>query len=490
MYTNTNLNICGKFLLVLSSVMAAPLAISMVYGQPDVSAFLTSILLTALLGLGLTVFFKAGTRDLRIRDGYVLVGLIWLGAGILGALPFYFSGSVSTFVDAVFESVSGFTTTGATVFASIEDKPMGILFWRSLTHWLGGMGIIVLSVAFLPRLGAGAMQLFRAEVPGPSAERLLPRIKETAKVLWILYAALTAVLMLALVVVGMNWFDALSHSMSTLGTGGFSTKDLSIASYASPWIDWILTLFMVAAGTNFTLYYYVYNRRWSLLRNDRELRFYLAVLAIAGALITINLFLSGTFQSLGESIRHSFFQVASIMTTTGFSTADFNQWPPLSQGILMALEFIGGSAGSTAGAIKVIRILIMLKFITREFYRLLHPKIVRPVRVGNKVIPDEMLNNIAGFILLYMLVFVLSGLLVSAMGVDVRSAFTGSAASLGNVGPGLNLLGPLGNFGILPAGAKVVYIFCMLLGRLELFTFFLFLIYPFACFARKLKPRR
>lgn len=483
MIVNTNLNICGKFLLVFSALMALPLAISLAYHQPDAMAFMASILITALAGLCLTLVFKIGNGELRIRDGFILVGLIWVAAGIFGALPFYFSGSASI-VDAVFETVSGFTTTGATIFASIEDKPMGILLWRSLSHWLGGMGIIVLSVAFLPRLGAGAMQLFRAEVPGPTAERLIPRIKETAKVLWVIYAAITVVLVFALLLAGMNFFEAINHAFATMGTGGFSTRNLSIASFSSPGIEWILTFFMLAAGINFTLYYYIVNRRWSLFFKDRELRFYLAIVAVAGAVITANLFLSGTYATLWQSIRYSYFQVSSLITTTGFSSADFNLWPPLSQGILMVLEFIGGSAGSTAGGIKVIRVLIVFKIIRREFYRLLHPKIVRPVRVGNKVIPQEMLSNIAGFILLYILLFVVAGLVVSAMGVDVLSAFSGAAATLGNIGPGLNKLGPLSNYGILPVGAKVVYIFCMLLGRLELFTFIIFLIYPLTSLSR------
>ena len=487
MIVNTSLNVFGKFLLVLSAFMLVPLTISLAYRQPDVPAFLVSILFTALLGTGFATLFRDSEKEINIRDGFMLVGLTWLGAGILGALPFFLSGSVPSFVDAVFESVSGFTTTGATVFGSIENKPMGILFWRSLSHWLGGMGIIVLSVAFLPRLGAGAMQLFRAEVPGPSAEKLLPRIKNTAKVLWLLYTALTILLVIALLLAGMNWFDAICHSMSTLGTGGFSTKDLSVASFANPWIEVILTIFMVAAGANFTLYYYLYKRRWSLVSEDPELKFYLVVVAVAGVLITLDLFSSGIIASLGEAVRHSFFQVASLVTTTGFSSADFNKWPPLSQGILMALEFFGGSAGSTAGALKMIRVLIICKFIVREFHRQLHPKLVRPVRVGNKVIPEEMLDNIAGFTLLYFFIFLLAGLAVAAMGVDILSAFTGSAATLGNVGPGLNHLGPLNNFGTLPAGAKVVYTFCMLLGRLELFTLILFFTSPISLI-RMIKP--
>lgn len=489
MLVNTNANIFGKYLLVLSAFMLLPLGISIAYNQPDATSFVISILITAVLGSGLIILFKPGTRELRIQDGFILVGLTWIGAGVLGALPFYFSGSVPTFIDAVFEAVSGFTTTGATVFSVIEDKPLGILFWRSLSHWLGGMGIIVLSLTFLPRLGAGAMQLFRAEVPGPSAERLLPRIKETAKVLWFLYAALSLLLVLALLLAGMNWFDAICHSMSTMGTGGFSTKNLSVGSFNNPWIDAILSIFMIAAGTNFTLYYYVFNKRWSLLKEDRELRFYIGVVIIAVAVITIDLFARGIFTSLGESIRYSFFQVSSVVTTTGFATADFNNWPPLSQGILIILEFFGGSAGSTAGGIKMIRILILLKLINREFYRLLHPKIVRPVRLGKKVIPEEMLDNIAGFTLIYIIIFVIAGLLVAAMGVDITSAFTGSAATLGNVGPGLNLLGPMSNFSILPTGAKVVYTLCMLLGRLEIFTLILLVIYPFSTLIRAIRAR-
>lgn len=490
MIVNTNANVFGKFLLVLSAFMLLPLAISIAYNQPDVLAFVASSLITALLGASLTIFFKAGERELRIQDGFILVGLTWLGAGVLGALPFYFAGAVPSFIDAVFEAVSGFTTTGATVFSLIEDKPLGILFWRSLSHWLGGMGIIVLSVAFLPRLGAGAMQLFRAEVPGPSAERLLPRVKETAKVLWFLYAALTVILVLALLLAGMNCFEAVCHSMSTMGTGGFSTRNLSVASFASPWIDIILTIFMIVAGANFTLYYYLYNKRWSLFKQDRELRFYLGVVVAAAVAITVDLYARGVFASLGESIRQSFFQVSSLVTTTGFATADFNKWPPLSQSILMLLEFFGGSAGSTAGAIKMIRVLVILKLINREFYRLLHPRIVRPVRLGNKVIPEEMLDNIVGFTLLYIAIFVIAGLAVAAMGVDIVSAFTGSAATLGNVGPGLNLLGPMSNFGILPAGAKIVYTLCMLLGRLEIFTLLLLVIYPFSSLVKVIKARR
>jgi len=482
--------VCGKFLLVLSAFMLLPLLISGLHRQPDTTAFIYSVLITASAGSFLILLFKPDNREPGIRDGYVLVGLIWLGSGVLGALPFYFSGVVPTFIDGLFESVSGFTTTGATVFSSIADKPMGILFWRSLSHWLGGMGIIVLSVAFLPRLGSGAMQLFRAEVPGPSAEKLLPRIKETAKVLWILYIALTVLLAILLVFGGMNWFEAVNHSMATMATAGFSTQDESVGSFGNPLIEIIITIFMIGAGINFTLYYYAFNKRFSLVKRDSELRFYLMVVGVMGMLLTATLFFSGTFASMWDSFRHSLFQVASIISTTGFSTDNFDQWPPFARGLLMVLAFFGGSAGSTAGAIKQIRILIILKFVIREFYRLLHPKIVRPIRVGNKVIPDEIVHNIAGFTLLYIIIFVIAGLAVSALGVDFVSAFTGSAATLGNVGPGLELVGPLENYGVLPQTAKIIYSICMLLGRLEIFTFMLFMAHPFMRLANKLKLRR
>jgi len=469
--------------------MVIPLTISLIYQQPDVTAFLLSILVTTCLGLILVVLFKPGRRELRIRDGYVLVGLIWLGAGVLGALPFYFSETVPTFVDGLFESISGFTTTGATIFDSIEDKPMGILLWRSLSHWLGGMGIIVLSVAFLPRLGTGAMQLFRAEVPGPSAERLLPRVKETAKVLWILYITLTLILTLLLVFAGMNWFDAVNHSFATMATGGFSTRNESVASFGNAWIDGIIIIFMIAAGVNFTLFYYLFNRRWSQVRGDSELRFYLTVLGGASLTLMACLLLSGTITSIASAARHSVFQVVSITSTTGFTTADFDQWPPFARGLLMVLKFFGGSAGSTAGAIKHLRILIVLKIIIREFHRLLHPKIVKPIRVGTKVISEDMLHNITGFILLYLVIFVVAGLAVSALGVDIVSAFSGSAATLGNIGPGLGLLGPLNNYNVLPQTAKIIYTACMLLGRLEIFTFIMFLSMPIMNIASKLKIR-
>jgi len=490
MYSNTHLNICGKFLLILGACMAAPLAISLACQQPDSGAFLLSATITAASGAVLTVLFRPGRGELRLRDGYILAGLIWLGAGIFGAFPFYFSGAVSSPLDALFESVSGFTTTGATVFAGVEDKPMGVLFWRSLSHWLGGMGIIVLSVAFLPRLGAGAMQLFRAEVPGPSAERLLPRIKETARVLWLLYAVLTALMVLCLLGAGMGWFDAVNHAFATVATGGFSTRDGSVGAFDNAWIEIIVIVFTAAAGVNFALYYYLYNRRWHLIREDRELRFYLAILGGAGLILALNLFFSGAYSSWWESLRHGYFQVVTVITTTGFSTADFAQWPSFARGLLIVLQFLGASAGSTSGAIKLIRIVIVLKLIAREFYRLLHPKMVRPIRIGAKLIPEEMLHGITAFIQLYFLIFAAAGLLVSVTGVDMVSAFSGAAATLGNVGPGLGQLGPLGNYLGLPAAAKVVYILCMLLGRLEVFSFALFLAWPVLAAVRKIKERR
>ena len=488
MYSNTHLNICGKFLLILGACMAAPLAISLACQQPDSGAFLLSATITAASGAVLTVLFRPGRGELRLRDGYILAGLIWLCAGIFGAFPFYFSGAVSSPLDALFESVSGFTTTGATVFAGVEDKPMGVLFWRSLSHWLGGMGIIVLSVAFLPRLGAGAMQLFRAEVPGPSAERLLPRIKETARVLWLLYAVLTALMVLCLLGAGMGWFDAVNHAFATVATGGFSTRDGSIGAFDNAWIEIIVIVFTAAAGLICPLLLF---RTGAGISSGKTGNCALpGYSGRRGLILALNLFFSGAYSSWRESLRHGYFQVVTVITTTGFSTADFAQWPSFARGLLIVLQFLGASAGSTSGAIKLIRIVIVLKLIAREFYRLLHPKMVRPIRIGAKLIPEEMLHGITAFIQLYFLIFAAAGLLVSVTGVDMVSAFSGAAATLGNVGPGLGQLGPLGNYLGLPAAAKVVYILCMLLGRLEVFSFALFLAWPVLAAVRKIKERR
>lgn len=483
MIGSTHLHITGRFAVGLAFFMLFPLALSVAGGHPDSGAFLLALVITAGIGLALTMLFRV-KREMRIRDGYILVGLIWTSAGILGALPLYFSGSAGSFVNALFESVSGFTTTGATILSDIEGQSPGILLWRSLTHWLGGMGIIVLSVAFLPRLGAGAMQLFKAEVPGPAAEKLLPRVKETAKVLWGLYVLLTLLQTILLKLAGVSWFDAVNHAFATMATGGFSTHNASVAGFGNPLAEVIILAFMAAAGVNFTIYYYIYNRRWHLIREDSELKFYLFILALAAAALTINLATSGTFANWLSALRHGAFQAVSITTTTGFSSADFDQWPPFARGLLLSLKFLGGSAGSTGGAIKQIRILILLKIGLREFRRLLHPKVITPIRVGAKVIPEEMLHHIAGFFILYLALFLVGGLAVAAMDVDIVSSFSASAACIGNIGPGLELVGPLSNYNLLPGGAKLLLLLLMLLGRLEVYTYLLFLALPFARLTR------
>ncbi len=485
LFNNTHLNIAGRFAMGLALFMLAPLILSFAGGHPDSQAFLLSVLISLGLGLALVLIFGV-RKELRIRDGYILVGLLWTGAGLLGALPLYFYGAAGPFVNAFFESVSGFTTTGATILLDIEAMPPGILLWRSMTHWLGGMGIIVLSVAFLPRLGAGAMQLFKAEVPGPSAEKLLPRVKETAKVLWGLYVFLTLLQTVLLRLAGLDWFEAVNHAFATMATGGFSTQNASVAGFNNPLVEAIIIAFMIAAGINFTIYYYAYNRRWRLIKNESELKFYGFVLAMAAAFLTVNLAVSGTFASWIESLRHGVFQAVSITTTTGFTSADFDQWPPFARGLLFTLKFLGGSAGSTGGAIKQIRILILLKIGFREFSRLLHPKVVRPVRVGAKVFPEEMLHHVTGFFILYMVVFLAGGLAVSAMGVDMVSSFSASAACVGNIGPGLDLVGPLNNYNVLPDAAKWILSVSMLLGRLEIYTFLLFMVLPFSKLTKKI----
>ena len=483
---NTSLHVAGKYFVGYSLTMLIPALLSI--SNFDSRAFILSSLITAAIGFALAMLFKAKTT-IRINDGFILVGLIWLGTGVFGGLPFYLSGVLPSLVDAIFESVSGFTTTGATVFANLEELPRGILLWRSLSHWLGGMGIIVLSVAFLPSLGSGAMQLFRAEVPGPAAEKLLPRVKETAKILWLIYLFLTLLQTILLRIAGMTWFEALNHAFATMATGGFSTRTGSIADFGSIWIELIIMVFMFAAGVNFTIYYYFFRKRWHLIKEDAELRFYAIVLVAAGLVVTVNLFVANAYGSWLEALQYGIFQVISLTTTTGFSTADFDSWPPFSRGVMLCLKFLGGSAGSTAGAIKMLRILILLKLIGREFVKILHPRLVVPIRVGRKIIPEEMLHNVVAFTVLYFLLFVAMGLAVAALDVDIVSAFSASVATLGNIGPGLELVGPLQNYGQLPDLAKALLTLNMLLGRLEIFTFLLFLSLPFAKFL-KFIPRR
>ncbi len=432
---------------------------------------------------GLLLFF--GTRnhkkEVQRKEGYIIVTLGWIVMSLSGMLPYLFSGAIPGVTNAFFETISGYTTTGASIVDDIEALPEGILIWRSLTHWIGGMGIIVLAIAILPLLGIGGMQLFSAEAPGPSADKLHPRITDTAKRLWLIYVGYTAAETLLLSIAGMSFFDALNHALATLSTGGFSTKNLSVAYWNdSPLIQYIITFFMFLAGSNFVLSYFAFKGKVQKVFQDEEFRVYLAfVLAftIVAAFFVYNRANVPVSEYhpmvLGEgesSFRHALFQVVAVITTTGFVTADFTSWTPFLTIFFFGLFFLGGSAGSTAGGIKVMRHLLIIKNGILEFKRTLHPNAIIPVRYKDKTVKQDIVYNIIGFFVLYMLLFIIGALVLGVLGLDFQSAIGGAASSLGNVGPALGSLNPVSNFNGLPDAGKWWCGFLMLAGRLELFT--------------------
>ena len=407
-------------------------------------------------------------KDLGLREGLLIVTLGWILAGIFGALPFVFHGSAATFIDGFFEAVSGFTTTGATVMNNVEALPRGLLFWRSFTHWLGGMGIIVLFLAILPGVGAGGFHMFRAEVPGPSVSKLSSRIAHTAKTLWYIYLGLTVLQTVLLMFAGFNLFDSLTHTFGTVATGGFSTRALSVGAFKNPAAETIILIFMALSGINFSLYYYLLRKQWDRVYNDEELKFYLGVILVTTLLIAWNI--RGLIPSKADLLRSSAFQVVSIMTTTGYATTNFDLWPTFSKMLLLLLMFFGGCAGSTGGAMKQIRVLILSKYCGREMLRTLHPKAVIPIKVGGTPVSDDVLRNIMTFSFIYIAMFVLGSLFIAMLGQDMITSVSSVAATLGNIGPGLGSVGPESTFNQIPQIGKLVLSFLMLMGRLELFT--------------------
>lgn len=469
------MRILGALLLFLGVALLTPIPFSLYFADGAAFAFLLSSGISLLVGL---LLFKGcrGSTEFSVREGFAIVTFGWLFYALFGALPFVLSGAIPAPLDAVFETMSGFTTTGSTILTVIEGLPESVLFWRALTHWLGGMGIIVLSLAILPMLGVGGMQLFKAEVPGPTADRLKPRIQDTAKLLWGVYLLLTAVETMLLMLGGMNFYEALCHAFATLATGGFSTRNASVAAYDSAYIDGVITLFMFLAGINFSLHYHALRGRPREFFRSEELRLYLAI--TLGAVVALVYFNQGTvYTSVTENFRYSAFQVTSILTTTGFATADFELWPLPTQFLLVLLMFVGGCAGSTAGGMKVARILLLFKHVRNQLFKLIHPKAVRLVKLGETPVDRDVMQSILGFFALYMGVFVTASLLMTATGMDLVSATTSVIATLSNIGPGLGSVGPVDNFAHVPDFGKGVLTCCMLLGRLELFTV-LVLLFP------------
>ena len=480
----------GLLLLVNGGFMLLATLVSHLYDDGVATNILAAGLMVIVIGVVFMLLTKNHPKEMNKREGYLVVTLGWLSMALTGTLPYVLTDTIPSFTNAFFETISGYTTTGSTILQDIESLPKGILFWRSLTHWIGGMGIIVLAVAILPLLGIGGMQLFAAEAPGPSADKLHPRITDTAKRLWFIYFGYTAAETILLQVAGMSFFDALNHSMCTLSTGGFSTKNASLAHWnGQPMIQYIIMLFMFLAGMNFVLSYFAFKGRVQKILKDEEFKLYFKFLisfTIVAALIIYfraDVAASSIVHPMvwgeGESaIRHALFQVLAIVTTTGFVTADFTMWTPFLTVFFFGLMFLGGSAGSTSGGVKVVRHLLMIRNGFIEFKRTLHPNAILPVRYNKKAVERKIIFNILAFFILYMLSFIVGALGFSILGLDFESSIGVAASSLGNVGPALGDFGPTNNFYDMPSIGKIWASFLMLIGRLELFTV-LILLTPF-----------
>jgi len=475
------MHLMGLLLLCNGAFMLVAALVSGLYKDGVTIEITMAAIVTMLVGLVAMFFTRDHKKEVKPKEGYIIVTFGWLVMSASGMLPYLFTGAIPDITNAFFETISGYTTTGASILNDIESLPKGLLFWRSLTHWIGGMGIIVLAIAILPLLGIGGMQLFAAEAPGPSADKLHPRITDTAKRLWLIYVGYTLAETLLLKLAGMGFFDAMNHAMATLSTGGFSTKNNSLAYWNDqPLIQYIVTLFMFLAGSNFVLSYFAFKGKIQKVLKDEEFKFYIGFIisfSIVAALVIyfqaqpqVSASLPMVFGYGESAIRHALFQVLAVVTTTGFVTADFTGWTPFLTIFFFGLMFLGGSAGSTAGGIKVMRHILIIKNGLLEFKRTLHSNAIIPVRYNNKTVAESIVYNIIGFFVLYMLLFIIGALILAFMGLDFESAIGGAATSLGNVGPGLGSLNPLSNFNDLPALGKWWCGFLMLLGRLELFT--------------------
>ena len=456
-------------LVVLGISMLFSLPWAYVYDEWNAAAaLLISVAITAGSGLGLFLWGRRSRLTIYRREALAVVGLGWVLIGAYGALPFMFGGTFTSFVDAYFETISGFTTTGATVLTDIEVVPRALLFWRMTTHWLGGMGIIVLFVAVFPQLGVGAKQMFRSEVPGPITEGLRPKIKETAVALWKIYAFLTLLEMGLLMLCGMSFYEALSHSFATMATGGYSTKNKSIGFYDSVAVDVVITLFMFLAGINFTLYYLVIRGNWKVMVRNSEFRAYLGLSLFVTLIISLDIW--SLHGSLGKAFQYAGFQTVAILTTTGFGTDNFDLYPAFSKTILVCLMFIGGSAGSTAGGMKISRLMVLFKVGYQEVYHVFRPQARMSVKIGGAVVGEDVTRSILAFFLSFVGFFALGSIFMAALGLDIITASTSVVACLGNIGPGLARVGSVENYADIPAVGKAFLSFCMMLGRLELGT--------------------
>ena len=461
--------VLGRILLVEAGLLTLPLAVALLYREPAMPWLIT---MAALVVCGALLSFRKPERTaLYAKDGFAAVALVWLLMSAFGALPFVLSGDILHYVDAFFETVSGFTTTGASILPAVEPLSRGSLFWRSFTHWVGGMGVLVFVMAILPMSDGHTMHILRAEMPGPTAGKLVSRMSDTATILYGIYFVMTAVMILLLVLGGMDLFDACIHAFGTAGTGGFSSRNASVGAYNSAYIDIVTGIGMLAFGVNFNLYFFLLVRRFREVLRSEELWVYLGIVAASTAAIAANIL--SLYDSVGTALRHTFFQVSSVITTTGYATVDFGQWPVFSKTVLVLLMFVGGCAGSTAGGLKVTRIVTLAKAAVMDMRKMLHPNAVINVRMEGRALPEKQVRGVQAYLSIYILILCGSWLLLSLAGFDELTTFTAVVTCINNVGPGLNMVGPTGNFGFFAPWAKLLLSFDMLAGRLELFPMLL-----------------
>lgn len=467
----------GAMLACVGITMLAPLVASLWYNDGATNGIALSLCITFFSGLAIAVLFRPrGEMSLNHREGLFIVGTCWMSAVLAGSLPFYLSGLLP-FSESIFEAASGFTATGATILQTVEGTPHALLLWRSLSHWLGGMGIIVLSIAIMPFLGVGGMQLYRAEAPSPNPDKLTPRMRDTATLLWKVYVALTVCLFMLLLFCGMEPFDALNHAFSTAATGGFSTRDASLGAYPNPFIQWIVVLFMFISSTNFALHYRFLHSGFGVYGRDAEWKAYIYTL-FAGSMV-IALCLAGRYPSVEETLRVAVFHVVSISTSTGYITSNYEEWPQLAQAVLVFFMFAGGCAGSTSGGIKFMRLYILVRVIWQELFRLAHPHSITHLKMNDRPIPKEVVSGVISFFVLYMLLLGIGTLLLSAFNIDLLSAFGATLSCLSNIGPGLGSVGPIENYAHFPPAVHVLLAMFMLLGRLEIYAILVFFLPEF-----------
>ena len=463
--------VCGVLIFFDGIAQIFPLLWSVYLSDGAFFPILYSMLFSIAVGAALRFGCRRKTkRPVSPREGMAMVTIGWITVAFFGAFPFWFSGQMDTFGGAFFESMSGFTTTGASVLTNIEDMPGSLLFWRSFIQWIGGMGIVLFSIAILPFIGVGGMELYKAEVPTPVPDKLKPRLQETAKLLWWVYSIISILQFVALKIGGMTVFDALCHTFTTMPTGGFSTKNLSIAHYDSAYIDIVIIIFMIIAGLNFSLHFqFLRGKKLSIFSKDSEARFFLIALGVLSIAVTLNIW-GSVYDSFFDALRYASFQVVSIVTTTGFATADYELWPGMSQIVLFLCMFLGACAGSTGGGMKFMRVMVCAKYCYKEIFGLIHPRAVKRIKISGNVVEDDIVHSILGFMVLYIGVFAIASILLAALGVDFATTLSAVASSIGNVGPGLGSVGPSENYSSIPEAGKWLLSLCMLIGRLEVYT--------------------